>query len=66
MCVGFVLSQFFYTPSADEISPGLGFVPVKVIPHYVDEFKHKLDDVGKEFETLRIAEYEFKVLQIDI
>ncbi len=58
-----VLSSYFYTPSADQISPGLGFVPVKTIPHYVDEYEHKLDSIGENIPLLKLKEYEFKVFE---
>lgn len=59
-----VLSSYFYTPSADQISPGLGFIPVKTIPHYVDEYAGKLDDVAENIPLLKLKEYEFKVFEI--
>jgi peptidase E len=59
-----VLSSYFYTPSADQVSPGLGFVPVKTIPHYVDEYAGKLDNVAENIPLLKLKEYEFKVFEI--
>lgn len=59
-----VLSSYFYTPSADQISPGLGFVSVKTIPHYVDEYAGKLNDVAENIPLLKLKEYEFQVFEV--
>lgn len=56
-----VFGEFFYSPSADKVDEGLGFLPVKIIPHYSDEFKGKLDNVGDNLDLLLLKEYEFKI-----
>ena len=59
--VGNVLSKYFYSPSSDSISEGLGILPVIMIPHYKEEYKDKLDSVGQGFEEVFLPEYTFKV-----
>ena len=56
-----VLGQVFYSPSSDSVSEGLGLLPVKVIPHYSEQYKEKLDNIKPELETLALPEYQFKV-----
>ena len=56
-----VLCQFFYSPTTDHIGEGLGFLPVKIIPHYSKEYEGKLDSVGSDLELLLLPEYQFKV-----
>lgn len=58
-----VLGKFFYSPNADKIDGGLGFLPVKIIPHYSEKYKGKLDNVGQDLELLALPEYEYKVFQ---
>ena len=56
-----VLGQVFYSPSSDSVSEGLGLLPIKVIPHYSEKYKGKLDNIKPELETLALPEYQFKV-----
>lgn len=56
-----VWAKYFYSPSADSVGEGLGFLPIKLIPHYTEAYKGKLNDVGKDLEELDLPEYEFKV-----
>jgi len=56
-----VFGKLFYSPNLDKIGEGLGFLPVKIIPHYSEQYKDKFDGVGEEFETLLLPEYQFKV-----
>lgn len=56
-----VWGRYFYSPISDSIGEGLGFLPIKIIPHYVKEYKGKLDGVGKDLEELDLPEYEFRV-----
>jgi peptidase E len=57
-----VLGKYFYSASAQIVSEGLGLLPFKIIPHYTDMFKDKLDGVGIGLELLPLKEYEFKSL----
>lgn len=59
-----VLAKFCYSPSADEAIEGLGILPIKVIPHYSEEYMDKLDGVGQELETLLLPVYEYRVFNI--
>ncbi len=59
-----VFGKFFYSPSADKVDEGLGFLPLKIIPHYSEPYKGKLDSVGKDLELLSLPEYEYKVFEI--
>lgn len=58
-----VWCKYFYSPHADNVFEGLGILPFKIIPHYKEEYKGKLDDIGSNMEELLLPEYEFKVLQ---
>lgn len=60
-----VLAKFCYSPNADEVIEGLGILPIKIIPHYLKEYKGKLDGVGQELETLFLPEYQFKVFMVN-
>ena len=40
---------------------GFGLLLFKIICHYVEESKHKLDDIKPDLETFYLREYEFKV-----
>lgn len=59
-----VWARYFYSPNADSVGEGLGFLPIKIIPHYIEQYEGKLDNVGKELDLLLLPEYEFKVLEI--
>ncbi|MES3005188.1 MAG: Type 1 glutamine amidotransferase-like domain-containing protein [Patescibacteria group bacterium] len=40
---------------------GFGVLPVKVICHYVEENKNKLDEIRPDLETILLPELKFKV-----
>ncbi len=56
-----ICGEFFYSPNADSVGEGLGFLPLKIIPHYSEKYNGKLDDVGKDLKLLLLSEYEYKV-----
>ncbi len=56
-----VTCSFFYSPRSDVVSPGLGMLPVKIIPHYISEYEDKLSKVGTDLETVHLPEYAYKV-----
>lgn len=56
-----VLGKFCYSPSADEVIEGLGILSIKIIPHYSEEYRGKLDGVGQGLEALLLPEYEYRV-----
>jgi peptidase E len=58
-----VFGEFFYSPSADKVDKGLGLLPLKIIPHYSENYKGKLDSVGAELELLSLPEYEYKIFE---
>ncbi|MBP9821505.1 MAG: Type 1 glutamine amidotransferase-like domain-containing protein [Candidatus Pacebacteria bacterium] len=58
---GNVLCSYFYSPRTDEVLEGLGIVPVKMIPHYKEEYKNKFDLIGSDLETVLLPEYTYKV-----
>jgi cation transport ATPase len=37
-----VFGKFFYSPSVDKVGEGLGILPLKIIPHYSEQYKEKL------------------------
>ncbi len=53
-----VWSHYCYSPNADSVVKGLGILPIKVIPHYQDQYKGKLDDVGPGLDLVLLPEYE--------
>ncbi len=55
------LASYSYSPKAEAILQGLGVLPIKLIPHYKEEYKGVLDSVGRELELVELAEYETKV-----
>ena len=59
-----VLGKFFYSPHADNVFEGLGILPIKIIPHYKEEYVGKLDEVGLGLKTILLPEYTFKIYKI--
>lgn len=59
-----VLAAFCYSPNADQVITCLGILPIKIIPHYCEAYKGKLDDVGHGLETVLLPEYKFKIVEI--
>lgn len=60
-----VLCSVFYSKTIG-ISEGLGFIPIKIICHYFEEDKNKLEHIRIDLETLFLPEYETKSFSIDI
>ncbi len=58
-----VWARYFYSPKADSVSEGLGILPIKIIPHFKEEYRGKLNNVGVEIEELQLPEYTFRVLR---
>lgn len=63
---GNVLCKFFYSPKTDAVCEGLGIIPVKMIPHFKEEYRDKFNDTGPELETVLLSEYTHQVLYFDI
>lgn len=61
-----VLASVFYSKSTNNPYEGLGFLPIKLIPHYTDEYKDKLDNLMPKLETVMLNEYEHKVYEVDL
>lgn len=59
-----VLCSYFYSPNSDKVDQGLGFLPIKIIPHYSKEYKNKLDNVGGNLDKLFLPEYQFKAFSL--
>ena len=57
-----ILCTYFYSPNADKVLKGLGILPVRLIPHYTEEKKDKLNGYGDGMETLFLPEYKFTIL----
>ena len=55
------LCTVFYSPSADGIYDGLGVLPVKIIPHYIEKYRDEFKDIRPDLESLYLREYEFTV-----
>ncbi len=59
-----VLAKYCYSPTAGKVLEGFGLLPIKLIPHYVPEFAHKLDEVGPDLELVTLPEYEYRVFDV--
>lgn len=59
-----VWCKYFYSPHADEVFEGLGFLPLKLIPHYTEELVEKLDGTDPNLETILLPEYQHRVFEI--
>ncbi len=57
-----VMSAVFYSDTIG-ITEGLGILPIKIICHYTEEKSDKLEKMKPELETLRLPQYQFKVLE---
>jgi peptidase E len=57
-----VMCKYFYRPSADGVFEGLGILPLKICPHYKEEYKGKLDNVGPDLEELLLPEYSYRII----
>lgn len=58
------LTAFCYSKSGGGILEGMGILPVKMIPHYKDEYKGVLDSVPGDLETLLLPVYEYRVFNV--
>ncbi len=61
---GNVLCKFFYSPKTDTVNEGLGILPVKMIPHFKEEYRNKLDSVSPDLDTVLLPEYTYKVIVV--
>jgi peptidase E len=59
-----VFGKLFYSPSANGVFEGLGILPLKIIPHYEEEYKDVFKDQGEDLEPLYLREYEYKVFNL--
>lgn len=57
-----ILSTYFYSPNANQVLEGLKVLPIRMIPHYTEDKKDKLNGYGDGIETVFLPEYEFKVI----
>lgn len=55
------LSKVFYS-KRNGACRGSGILPIKFIPHFEIENDNKLDDLEGKMETIKLKEYEYKVL----
>ncbi len=55
---------YCYSKSGGGVIKGLGFVPVKIIPHFNGEHLQELTEINKELETVSLPEYKFRVFNI--
>ncbi|MEA1925786.1 MAG: Type 1 glutamine amidotransferase-like domain-containing protein [Patescibacteria group bacterium] len=61
----YALSSCYYSKSEKGLFEGLGFVPVKIICHYVGENEEKLDECPKKLERILLKDYQYKVYLLD-
>ncbi len=60
-----VLASIFYSKTIGA-SKGFSLISKKIITHYSEENKNKLDQIKPELETLFLSEYETKVFVTDL
>ena len=60
-----VLTTIFYSKTIGT-SEGLGFIPIKIICHYLEEDKEKLEHMRSDLEILFLSEYEIRTFLIDL
>lgn len=60
-----VVCSVFYSMKIG-VSEGFGLLPIKIFSHYLEESKDKLKDIKPELETLRLPEYQFRVIYKDL
>ena len=58
-----VLVKTFYSKSLG-VTSGLGILPIKLICHYHDDLRNKLDTIDQDLETIFLKEYQYKVILI--
>jgi hypothetical protein len=58
-----VVTCAFYSDKAGPLE-GLRLVPIKIISHYKEENKDKINHLRPDLETLHLSEYQFKVFEI--
>lgn len=56
-----VWGTVFFSPNANAVLEGFGVLPIKIIPHYSEEKKGKLDGIGEGLEEVFLPEYGHKV-----
>lgn len=60
-----VVCSAFYSMKIG-VEEGLGLLPIKIIPHYLEENSDKLKDVKPELATLFLPEYQFEIYYTDL
>ncbi len=58
-----IMAKYCYSPNADKVLEGLGILTIKLIVHYQEKYKGKLDAVGTELELVLLQEYKNKIFQ---
>jgi len=56
-----VWGTIFFSPNANTVLDGFGVLPIKIIPHYSEEKKGRLDGIGEGLEEVFLSEYEHKI-----
>lgn len=57
-----VLCAYFYSPRTKKIDEGLSVIPLKIIPHYKEEYSDVFKDIRPDLENVFLKEYEFRVI----
>ena len=57
------LSAYCYSKSGGGIIPGLGLVPVRIIPHYKKGMETHFANIASDLELVLLPEYAFKVFE---
>jgi len=58
-----VFTCAFYSEKAGALE-GLGIIPIKLLSHYQEENKDKINHLRPDLETIHLKEYEFKVFEV--
>lgn len=56
------LSTVFYS-RRNGVGEGDGILPIKIIPHFIEENRHQLDTVHPELKTIFLPEYHFEIYE---
>lgn len=59
-----VLCSIYYSQKSNEITEGLGILPIKIICHYEEKYRDVLKDIKPELETWCLPEYQFRTIHI--
>ncbi len=60
-----VLSSAFYSKTLGPVE-GLSLIPIKVICHFLEENKNKLEQIKPDLKTVYLSEFDIKTFEVDL